>query len=232
MERSFEYANLFVSGATGPLAEHLDAYVAWLVRNQYTTSYIRIKVLQAFAFDRWLERRSIALGNLNENHISRYQRRRSHRYGLRHIETRHRELFNLEQLLDFLRQQEVCALSPAALQTPIDNIASDFERYLRSERGLANETVSHYTTTARQFLADRFGAGLVSTHTLLATDVIEFIRRQSAHLRPSAVKNIISGLRSFLRYAQYRGEIDVQLVASVPTVAVWTTTPKLTVFWR
>lgn len=227
MERSFEYVNLFVNSATGPLAKQLDAYIAWLARDQYASSYIRIKALHALAFDRWLKLRGIALVNLNESDISRYQRRRSHRYGLRQIETRHRELFNLEQLLDFLRQQEVCALSPAAHPSPIDSIASEFERYLRSERGLANETVSHYTATARQFLADRFGDDSVSIHTLLPTDVIEFIRRQSAHLRPSAVKSVVTGLRSFLRYAQYCGEIEMQLVASVPAVAAWMTTPKL-----
>ena len=162
MEQSIENVNLLVSGATGPLAKQLDAYIAWLDRNQYAISLMRIKVLQVLAFDRWLKRRDIALGNLNESHILRYQRRLSRRYGsrkygLRHIETRRRELFNLEQLLDFLRQQGACALSPAAQQTPIDIISSEFEHHLRSERGLANETVSRYTTTARQFLADRFG---------------------------------------------------------------------------
>jgi site-specific recombinase XerD len=232
MEQSIEYVNLLVSGATGPLTKQLDAYIAWLDRNQYAISLMRIKVLQVLAFDRWLERRNIALGNLNKSHILRYQRRLSRRYGsrrygLRHIETRRRELFNLEQLLDFLRQQGACALSPAAQQTPIDIIASKFEHHLRSERGLANETVSRYTTTARQFLADRFGTDPVSLHSLLPTDVIEFIRRQTTHLQPSAVKCEVTGLRSFLRYAQYCGEISSQLVASVPSVATWTTTPKL-----
>ena len=227
MEQSVDYANLFVSGASGPLAEHLDAYVAWLVKNQYATSYIRIKLLHALAFNRWLEQHDIAMCNLNESHIARYQRRRSHRYGLRHIETRRRELCDLEHLLIFLRQHGVCALPLATHQTQIDIIASEFERYLQSERGLANATVSHYTTTARQFLADRFGADQVSIHTLLPTDVIEFIRCQSAHLRPSAVKGVVTGLRSFLRYAQFCGQIEARLVASVPAVATWTTTPKL-----
>lgn len=222
MEQSIENVNLLVSGATGPLTKQLDAYIAWLGRNQYANSLMRIKVLQVLAFDRWLERRDIALDNLNESHILRYQRRLSRRYGsrkygLRHIETRRRELFNLEQLLEFLRQQGVCALPPATQQTPIDIIASEFEHHLLSERGLANETVSRYTTTAKQFLADRFGTAPVSFHSLLPTDVIEFIRRQTTHLQPSAVKCEVTGLRSFLRYAQYCGEISAQLVASVPS---------------
>ena len=34
-------------------------------------------------------------------------------------------------------------------------------------------------------------------------------------------------MRSFLRYAQYRGEVAPELVAAVPAVATWTTTPPL-----
>ena len=34
-------------------------------------------------------------------------------------------------------------------------------------------------------------------------------------------------MRSFLRYAQYRGEVASSLVAAVPIVAAWTTTPAV-----
>src|SRR3990172_1741719 len=34
-------------------------------------------------------------------------------------------------------------------------------------------------------------------------------------------------MRSFLRYAQYRGEATSALAAAVPTVAAWTTTPAV-----
>jgi integrase/recombinase XerD len=34
-------------------------------------------------------------------------------------------------------------------------------------------------------------------------------------------------MRSFLRYAQFRGDVTCELVAAVPTVATWTTTPQL-----
>ena len=46
MEQSIENVNLLVSGATGPLTKQLDAYIAWLDRNQYAISLMRIKVLQ------------------------------------------------------------------------------------------------------------------------------------------------------------------------------------------
>jgi site-specific recombinase XerD len=60
-----------------------------------------------------------------------------------------------------------------------------------------------------------------------AADVIAFVRCQSKRMRPCSLKRVTTGLRSFLRYAQYRGEIGAELVASVPSVAAWSTTPQL-----
>jgi site-specific recombinase XerD len=37
----------------------------------------------------------------------------------------------------------------------------------------------------------------------------------------------VNALRSFLRYAQYRGEVVAELAAAVPAVAAWATTPAL-----
>jgi integrase/recombinase XerD len=37
----------------------------------------------------------------------------------------------------------------------------------------------------------------------------------------------VNALRSFLRYAQYRGEVAIALAAAVPAVATWATTPAL-----
>ncbi|MEX3968901.1 tyrosine-type recombinase/integrase [Paraburkholderia sp. EG286B] len=46
-------------------------------------------------------------------------------------------------------------------------------------------------------------------------------------MRPAALKNIANALRSFLRYSQSRGEVSAGLVASVPTVATWASTPPI-----
>ena len=82
-------------------------------------------------------------------------------------------------------------------------------------------------TVAQQFLTERFGRGKVELRVLRAVEVIEFVQRQSKRLQPPALKAVVNGMRSFLRYAQYRGEVAPELVAAVPTVATWTTTPRL-----
>src|SRR5262249_34580941 len=72
-----------------------------------------------------------------------------------------------------------------------------------------------------------FGCGLVDLRALRAGDVIAFVQRQTKFMQPPALKCIATALRSFLRYAQYRGEVTTALAAAVPIAAAWTTTPTV-----
>jgi site-specific recombinase XerD len=92
---------------------------------------------------------------------------------------------------------------------------------------LAATSIERYTTIARQFLTERFGCGMVDLRVLRAVDAIQFVQGQGKHLQPPALKCVANAMRSFLRYGQYRGEVAPELVAAVPAVATWTTTPPL-----
>jgi integrase/recombinase XerD len=102
-----------------------------------------------------------------------------------------------------------------------------FARYLQHDQGLADITVANYTRNARQFLVWRFDQGDVCLHDLDATDAITFVQREAKRLGPSALKNVVTALRSFLRYGQFRGEVPAGLAAGVPAVAGWATTPPV-----
>jgi hypothetical protein len=106
-------------------------------------------------------------------------------------------------------------------------VVEGFARYLQRDRGLADATVCGYTRTARRFLDWRFGQGEVCLHILRVTDGVGFVQREAQRLAPAAMKPIVNGLRSFLRYGQFRGETAAGLAAGVPTVATWATTPPI-----
>lgn len=110
---------------------------------------------------------------------------------------------------------------------PADEVVTSFERYLHDERGLAACTIRYYRSFARQFLAEHFGKRPVDFTALRAVDVIDFVQRQAARMAPRALKLVITALRAFFRYAQYRGEVGPHLIAAVPAVAAWSTTPSL-----
>lgn len=65
---------------------------------------------------------------------------------------------------------------------------------------------------------------MVDLRALCAGDVIEFVQRQTKFLQPAGLKAVVTGLRTFLRYAQYRGEVSILLAAAVPIAAAWTST--------
>jgi integrase/recombinase XerD len=224
MEPSYESAAALVRHAAGPLTDQLGAFVAWLIEQQYAASVVNIKARHALAFDRWLATRGVALADLKEVHVKRYQRRRGHR-SIRG-ETRRRECYEVTQLLQFLRSHGVCE-APRLQPTPVDDLAADFGRYLQHRQGLATTTVKRYRTVASQFLHGRFDHGEIDLRTLRSVDAIEFVQREAKRIKPPALKCVVNAMRSFLRYAQYRGEIGPELVAAVPAVATWATTPPL-----
>ncbi len=67
----------------------------------------------------------------------------------------------------------------------------------------------------------RFGPGRVDLSRLRALDVLKFVRRTAGQLKNKRVLLMTTALRSFLRFARYRGDIKLDLAACVPPVASW-----------
>ncbi len=225
MELSYENADALVRPIGGTSAKHLGAFVNWLIANQYSVSYVCQLARHALAFGRWCEARGISLHALSEDDIVRYQRSRRQRRS-RRLETRRRERHALELLLHALRNEGICPVAPAHA-TSAEDVTVGFARYLQHDQGLADITVERYTRTAHQFLVWRFGHGNVCLRELRATDTIAFVQSEAKRLGPSSLKNVVTALRSFLRYGQFLGEVPAGLAAAVPAVAGWATTPPI-----
>jgi site-specific recombinase XerD len=226
MQRTYENARALVSRATGPLGSHLGPFVASLIEQQYRASVIYIKARHGLAFDRWLTKRRILLADLGEAQIERYQNRTRHRHQRIRTETRRIEWKAVTQLLLFLRVQGICPTADVAT-TAAEDLAALFGHHLRDQQGLAAATIERYRGVAQEFLRHCFGRGAVDLRVLHAGEAIAFIRSKSVRLQPPALKCVVNALRSFLRYAQFRGEVPAVLAAAVPTVSAWSTTPAL-----
>lgn len=226
LKRTYEEAVALAQAAAGPLSAHLGTFVVWLIEQDYSIWCVHLKARRALDFDRWLADEGVELVELADAHITRYQHDRSRPGCTGRVKNWRNELRALRHLLHFLRSRGLCSVVP--VQTlPADEVVAAFDRYLQCERGLAAGTIGYYRSFSRQFLAERFGKGLVDLGALRANDVVDFVQRQAARMAPRAVKLVITALRAFLRYAQYRGEVGPHLVAAVPAVAAWSTTPSL-----
>lgn len=216
MKRTYEDALVLAQSATGPLSAHIGAFVAWLIEQGYSTWYTHLETRRAVDFDRWLADEGVDVAELVDVHVTRYHRDRSRPGCAGRVKTWRNEL----------RARGVCSVVPAET-LPADEVVAAFERYLQRECGLAASTIRYYRSFSRQFLVERFGKRSVDFAALRSADVIDFVQRQAARMAPRTLKLVITALRAFLRYAQYCGDIDPRLIAAVPAVAAWSTTPSL-----
>jgi integrase/recombinase XerD len=201
----------------GPLAIYLASFAKWESQQGYALCSLRQRVRIAAGFSRWLAEKAIRLRSVSVEHCARYLR-----YRARRVRIREGDATALRQLLDFLRHRDVIRADKIPLRlSPVEQCAQAFERYLREERVLAAATIVNYVPFIRAFLEDRFGSGPVRLARLCARDVVRFVQRQAPRLCLKRAKLLTTALRSFLHYARYRGDIQLDLAAAVPSVACW-----------
>lgn len=153
--------------------------------------------------------------DLNEQVVSEFLRYRRRR-GL----SVHGAPPALRDLLAYLRHAGIVPHARVE-HGPLDAIEGCFSRFLAEERGLSTRTVIHYLPTVRAFLSERFGAGPVALDALTAKDIPGFILRHTKRVGPRHVQLITTVLRCFFRFLRERGDISMDLAASVPSVADW-----------
>jgi integrase/recombinase XerD len=205
----------------GPLAAHIDSFARWLSEQGYAFCSVRRKVLIAACFSRWLGQKGVREHAVSSEHAVQYLR-----YRARRVQIHRGDTAALRYVVEFLKSiGAIPAEKMAAPQLkPVEQCAREFERYLREERVLATATIVIYMPLIRCFLKDRFGDGPVRLSLLCAGDVVGFVQRQARHLHPKRSKLLTTALRSFLRYARYRGEVTADLAAGVPVVPNWSKT--------
>ncbi|MEE8584318.1 MAG: site-specific integrase [Acidobacteriota bacterium] len=118
-------------------------------------------------------------------------------------------------------QGVIAEQAPQAAPTPSQHLVEEFDLYLQKERALAVATRACYRSFVQQFLNARFGRGPVSLASLCPADVTGFVRRQGTQCKGRRVQLMTTALRSFLRFARYRGDLTSDLAACVPSVASW-----------
>jgi integrase/recombinase XerD len=202
----------------GPLAAYLGSFVEFVSAQGYSLNSIHRQVLLCAGFSRWLNRKRVALRSICTEHTGRYLR-----YRARQAKICLGDAAALRRLVDFLRGEGVIPAEKVSAPrlTPVERYAQAYERHLRETCALAEATILNYVPFIRNFLKGRFGDGRVVLSSLGARDVVRFVQRQAPRLHRKRAKLMTRALRSFLKYARYRGEVTLDLAAAVPVVANW-----------
>ena len=225
MSRTIDRAQALARLAHGPIAPHLEAFAASLIAQQYSAFCVHHKLYRAAQLSAWLARRShsAAAPVVDEALIERYLRA-----GLNdRPRSRGIARFELHQLLSFLRERGMAPEPAPAPVDPVDEAIRCFAGHLRAVRGLAERTIELYCELAAQFLRSRFGRDPVDLRALRPADVIEHVQRQAKRMPARRLKLVITALRSLLNHGQMCGEVAPQILAAVPSVSSWATTPAL-----
>ena len=187
----------------------------------YADATVHEKLSLLHRLGEWLRRTGRAVTHLDERLVEAFVKHRQR--------VQRGDLKTLQQFLDYLREFGVVpAQEPVLDRSPLANILSCYEQYLRSERGLVVGTISHYLYFVRKFLITRFREGPFLLKAMKASDISDFVLRHGQSMGVRRAQLMTTAFRSFFRYLFQKGELQADLAAAVPTVANWrlSTVPK------
>jgi len=208
------------AGAFGPF---LDSYVEHVVGLGYCFATIREQLWTLDALQRWMKRKKLSVGDLNQELACGFVETRRSRNRRRRLSRLSRcEAVALRLLLNHLRDLGAVAVgTPAEDNSAVAQLEHRFRVYLKRERGLAPRTLDGYLPYVRRFLNERFRNEPCDPSSLTSSDVSGFVLRHARSMGPRTAQSMGSALRSFFRFLLQHGEIGIDLAAAVPTVADW-----------
>jgi site-specific recombinase XerD len=200
-----------------PLGPYIGTFAESLSGKGYAESTLKEKIRLVAGLNKWLQQQQLCIDDLDERRIGRFLLHRE-KQGLNCRS-------NLATLLMLL--QHLCDLGVISFPVPeidgsaLHHLERSFTLYLEQERGLSQATVVNYLPTIHRFLSDRFDTGAILLGELRPSDISKFILRYVHTVSPGRAKLIVTALRAFFRFLLMRGEISLDLGASVPAVANW-----------
>jgi site-specific recombinase XerD len=125
-------------------------------------------------------------------------------------------------LVGYLRRVSVMGDPPAVVASgPVEVLVERFRVYLVSERALVDGTVRFYLHVARLFVSERLNRDGMELAGLRAGDVTGFTTRTCSTRGLSSARQVVSALRSFLRFLQLEGLTELALDGAVLSPAGW-----------
>ena len=201
----------------GPLAPYADGFWVELAGLGYQRGHA-VKQMRLLAhLSEWIGQRKVAPAELSAECVAEFFLERK--------QSGQRQLFTPRAgraLLAYLRQAGVI---PEKLSRsgsgPLGVLLGRYRRFLLDQRGLAEATAAHYEVVARLF-CDAVGAGQSgSWESLSAADVSRFVTKACSRPVKVSPREMVSALRSFLRFLHVEGVSTGPLAQAVPSYASW-----------
>jgi site-specific recombinase XerD len=202
---------------SGPLLSFAAGFAEELAGQGYRPTGICAQLQLMAHASRWLAAQGLGVEGFTPSRVEEFVGcRRSRGY------TQQRSALALKPLLEYLHGLGALPVPVGEVSTPRGELLEDYRVHLVAARGLAPSTVKRYVSVGEAFLAgldehaDEAGLGW-----LTGRHVVEFVAGESRRLCPGSAKDLVTCLRSFLRFLYASGRTPCELSGGVPTVAVW-----------
>src|SRR6516162_4048507 len=188
----------------GPLSPHIASYRAKLEGLGYMPAQVLYHLRFFAKLDLWLLTRKQRLWQLNEKKVDKFLKR----LRAKHPTVCHGAPTASRLLLTVLRDIGVVAPKREPVATsPAERLANQYRVFLKEQRGLDRATICNYSRHIDRLLAEQFGSGPVNLRALGVSDIGAFVRRHAPRHGRGWAAQMVTGLRSFFRFAQLRGVI-------------------------
>lgn len=199
---------------SNPIAPVLVDYIAYLTARGHGPAPLHQYVFAVEHYGRWLRERPIDHRTVDSFIHRHLPRCRCNKPCPRHVPTVRAALWRLLDMLQLEKAGEADTGEGGEL-------LRDFEAHLRQACGLSETTISYRLRYARNLLCD-FGVDEVrDLRCWSAQRIGEYVSRAGRRMSPSSGQVLACSIRSFLRFLAFRGFIERDLAAVVPSFAGW-----------
>jgi len=96
-----------------------------------------------------------------------------------------------------------------------------FDKYLNQVCGLAESTRLSRRRFVGNFLRDQCGDGPINTEKFTPLNLMRYVSSHSRGYTPGTVSVMATSIRSYIKYLQFRGDVDNHLIHVIPSPPMW-----------
>ena len=112
--------------------------------------------------------------------------------------------------------------------TPVKKEMDKFRAYMKDVCGLSSSTIRYYVRYTTGFLKDVFGNHQIKYQNIKPCQILKYVSKKAKQYKLSSTGNLITSLRCYFRFLQFKGRCSHNLIYAVPTIPDWklATIPK------
>src|SRR3990170_3832278 len=198
--------------------ELFEDYLICLTSRGHTTNTSQVYLRNIEHFVNWLGLDKYTKAQITEKAVSKFIDKHlpvclCSTPSPRHLKTTRAALRLLLQMIGI---NKIC--NTASINPHIDTIVKEYNDHLEDICGLAKATRLYHRRYAREFLDRVFKSKKPNFKHLTPHIVVNYVNKINKGYKKSSLGTLISSLRRFFTFLQFKGDINLALIAVLPRI--------------